>query len=585
MYSVRIWMIALGGFIMYNIYAELFCSGEKITINTFDNDYFTLNLVNTDTSIKGVLISKKNIKMSKLVLNGFKRYFYNDLFFANGYQAWTTSREFSRFDKLDGLINVAKASKSLAHFAGLSGDYHFEEYGKVGKFHSYTYCYFREKGSDNITLYGSKSERNGFTIFEADMNNNQFNIKKDNDGLVLNAGEEYNVFDITIINGKMNEVMDDYFFNFVGCKKPSIKHLSGYTSWYNYFQNINEEIIIRDLNGLDRAKDEVSIFQVDDGYQQAVGDWLITDNSKFPNGMKYIADKIHEKGYKAGIWLAPFNAQVNSSIAKNHPDWLIKHNSNGKKMLGCQGWGGAYTLDIYNNEVRDYIKEVFDTVLNVWGYDLIKLDFLYSQCIEPRNGKTRGEIMCDGVDLLREACGDKWILGCGVPLGACMGVFDACRISCDTNKDWSFNTNNGISTNGLLNLLKVNAEIPSSQNAIINTIFRNHLDGRAFCNDPDVFFLRDINIGYTWEQKLLHAKINSICGNVLFVSDNAGDFNDEKIEYLKEFFRQKDYKIKLAEFVSKDYIKLIFTENDNKKQLMFNLKTGKSNIDECLNIS
>lgn len=558
---------------MFNLYAEMKVGGGDRAYSSYENECFNFDLKETETGIKGVFTAKTDMEMKSLALITEKEFGDDDLFYANGYQAWTTSREFSRNDTLRGLFNIANLSKFTKHFAGLSGDYHFARYNEKGVFHSYTYCYFREKGKEEITLYGSKSERKGFTVFEVEMGDGKFAVKKDVEGLKLKAGQEYEMFDIAIIKGDMNTVMDKYFFDFVGCKKPAIKHLSGYTSWYNYFQKINEEIILRDLDGLDRASEEVSIFQVDDGYQHAVGDWLITDHKKFPNGMKYIADKIHEKGYKAGIWLAPFNAQTSSILAKKHPEWLLRHNRNGKKMLGCQGWGGAYTLDIYHPEARKYIKKVFDTVLNVWGFDMVKLDFLYSQCIEPRNGKTRGEIMCDGVDLLREACGDKWILGCGVPLGACMGIFDACRISCDANKNWE---------EDLVNKLKINNEIPSSQCAIINTIFRNHLDGRAFCNDPDVFFLRDINIGYNMNQKLLHGKINTVCGNVLFVSDNAGDFDDERIEYLKEFFRDKDYKVKMAEYVDENIIRLDFSENGVGKSLLFNLVSGDSNIYEVL---
>ena len=564
------------------IRSEFLIGKALVKQNAFDGRAFSFDFKQTKDSIKGVLTAKCDLDMKSFEIECEKDFEDDDLFFANGYQAWTTSREFSKDDKFDGLIKAANINKFLKHFAGLSGDYHFESYGEEGKFHSYTYCYFREKGERKIKLYGSRSERNGFTIFAVDMKNDKFIIRKDVEGLHLKAGQEYEVFDIAIIEGDMDDVMDKYFFDFVGCKKPEIKHLSGYTSWYNYFQNISEEIIIRDLNGLDRASEEVNIFQVDDGYQQAVGDWLLTDEKKFPKGMKYIADEIHKKGYKAGIWLAPFSAQVSSKIAKEHPDWLLRHNRNGKKMLGCQGWGGAYTLDIYNEEVRAYIMEVFDTVLNVWGFDMVKLDFLYSQCIEPRNGKTRGEIMCDGVDLLREACGDKWILGCGVPIGACMGIFDACRISCDASKNWKFKLEKGIDVNALVASIRINCENPSSQNAIINTVFRNHLDGRAFCNDPDVFFLRDININYTWEQKVLHGKINSVCGNVLFVSDNAGDFDDERIGYLKDFFRDKDYKVRLAEYEDEDVIRLDFTENGEDKSLKFNLKTGESNVFEVL---
>ena len=564
------------------IRSEFLIGKALVKQNAFDGRAFSFDFKQTKDSIKGILTAKCDLDMKSFEIECEKDFEDDDLFFANGYQAWTTSREFSKDDKFDGLIKAANINKFLKHFAGLSGDYHFESYGEEGKFHSYTYCYFREKGERKIKLYGSRSERNGFTIFAVDMKNDKFIIRKDVEGLHLKAGQEYEVFDIAIIEGDMDDVMDKYFFDFVGCKKPEIKHLSGYTSWYNYFQNISEEIIIRDLNGLDRASEEVNIFQVDDGYQQAVGDWLLTDEKKFPKGMKYIADEIHKKGYKAGIWLAPFSAQVSSKIAKEHPDWLLRHNRNGKKMLGCQGWGGAYTLDIYNEEVRAYIMEVFDTVLNVWGFDMVKLDFLYSQCIEPRNGKTRGEIMCDGVDLLREACGDKWILGCGVPIGACMGIFDACRISCDASKNWKFKLEKGIDVNALVASIRINCENPSSQNAIINTVFRNHLDGRAFCNDPDVFFLRDININYTWEQKVLHGKINSVCGNVLFVSDNAGDFDDERIGYLKDFFKDKEYKVRLAEYEDEDIIRLDFTENGEDKSLKFNLKTGESNVFEVL---
>ena len=568
---------------MFDKIRSVFQIGKvELQQNALDGRGFSLKLDVKEDSIKCVLTAKANLTMKSFRIESDMDFEDDDLFYANGYQAWTTSREFSKEDTFKGLIKAAGINKFLKHFAGLSGDYHFESYGEKGKFHAYTYCYFREKGEKEIKLYGSKHERTGFTIFDVDINGGKFSIKKDVEGLSLKAGQEYEIFDIAVIKGDMDEVMDKYFFDFVGCKKPSIKHLSGYTSWYNYFQNISEEIILRDLDGLDRASDEVNIFQVDDGYQQAVGDWLLIDEKKFPNGMKYIADKIHDKGYKAGIWLAPFSAQVSSTLAKEHPDWLLTHNRNGKKMLGCQGWGGAYTIDIYNPDAREYIKHVFDVVLNEWGFDMVKLDFLYSQSIEPRNGKTRGEIMCDGVDLLREACGDKWILGCGVPIGACMGIFDACRISCDASKNWKFKVEKGMAVNDLVSSIRINCENPSSQNAIINTIFRNHLDGRAFCNDPDVFFLRDININYTWEQKLLHGKINSVCGNVLFVSDNAGDFDDERIDYLKEFFKDKAYKVDFAEYVGENDIRLDFIENGEKKSLVFDLVTGASNIFEVL---
>ena len=340
--------------------------------------------------------------------------------------------------------------------------------------------------------------------------------------------------------------------------------MTGYTSWYNYFQKIDEKIILRDLEGLNCAKNEVNIFQIDDGYETFVGDWL-DHCEKFPNGMKYIAEKVHAKGYKAGIWIAPFSCQRVSRTAKEHPDWLIK-DEKGKPQIGCIGWGGAYTLDIYNDEARDYIKHFFDVILNDWNYDMVKLDFLYSQCISPRNGKCRGEIMYDGMQLLRECVGDKLLLGCGIPMSAAIGVCDACRISCDVDLTY---------TGKIYNHIHVNNEMLSAQSAINNSIFRRHLNGRVFMNDPDVFFLRNHNLKFNWEQKHLLARINNLFGNVLFVSDNAGEFNKKQIEYLKKYFKKTGEVVKSAEYLDDEIIRIEIDDNGKDKVLEFNLKRGE----------
>ena len=559
---------------MFKLSAKVKKGNAIIATTDFDNNNFTFELEQGDGFIKGVIKAKKDMTMKEFKLTCDRVFDNDDIFFANGYQSWTTTREYSKYNVCKSINPIANnIGGFVKNICAFYSDYNWEDnYNKIGCFHSYTYTYFRKKGSRDITLYASKSERQGWTSFMVDMQNNLFTIKKDIDGLVLSAGQEYPVFDIVVINDLFDNAFDKYFFDVLGVKKPRVDHLAGYTSWYNYFAKINEDIIIRDLNGLDEAKECTDIFQIDDGYQAATGDWLITDKTKFPRGMKYIADQIHAKGYKAGIWLAPFCAQRTSKVAKEHPDWLIT-DSKGKKIMGQMGWGGSYILDIYNPEARAYIKEFFDVILNDWGYDMVKLDFLYTQCLYPRAGKTRGEIMCDAVDFLREACGDKLILGCGVPLGACMGIFDACRIGCDVDKDWVM---------PILRKFNVNNETPSAPNSITNAIFRNHLDGRAFCNDPDVFFLRDINTSFTKEQKLLLGKINAVCGNVLFVSDNVGGYTPEAMEYLKDFFDNKDYKIKSVEYVGVDTVQLDFCENGVDKSLELNIKTGESNIYDVL---
>ena len=535
----------------------------------YSGPHFSVITVNDESGVKLTLIPSRQITLISASLEFWHEYEKNEKFFVNGYQSWTTSGEMSSEDIYRGTTPLAGVTKYTKDMAITSGDYAFTRYEpRPGFFHSFTYTYLRR--GDEFELFGSLSERNGYTVFYSDMEKHIFSVEKDVEGLTIS--EPYEMFDIVRFVGGYDEVFDKYFAAMSLPAKKRVDRLTGYTSWYNYFQKIDENIILRDLKGLSRARESVNIFQIDDGYEPFVGDWLDYNGKDFPNGMKTIADAVHREGYLAGIWLAPFNVQRGKSrILKEHPDWLIR-NPDGKPQLGCVAWGGAYTLDIYNPEVREHLKKVFDTVLNDWGYDMVKLDFLYSQCRTPRDNKTRGTIMCEAMDFLRECVGDKLILGCGVPLGPAFGVVDACRISCDVDLSYG---------GKFYNSMSINNELPSAQNAINNSMFRRHLNGRAFLNDPDVFFLRDRNLTFTWEQKLLLAKINNLFGRVLFVSDDAGEYSEAELEVLKETFRESDAKILDVKCVgarADGNYEIKFIENGEEKLLYFNLFTGASNI-------
>ncbi len=533
-----------------------------IETNEIENDYFALDVKELDNRFTVVMKPKKAFELIDFYVESDYEFQFGDNFYAGGYQSWTTSREYKSFDIMKRSLHFADISKFTAHLVKMTSDEYMVEYTeKPGEFHSHCYTYIRN--GEDMKLWGSLSEKTGFTYFKVKMNEDYFAIHKDVLGKLVT--EDYTVLDIVYFEGTYDEVFDNYF-GMMDMPATRNGHMSGYTSWYNYFQNINEDIIIRDLNGLDPAKEEVSIFQIDDGYEPFVGDWLDPCPEKFPKGMRYISDKIHEKGYKAGIWIAPFSCQRVSRMAKEHPDWLIK-DENGKPQIGVPAWGGAYTFDIFNEEARDYIRSVFDAVLNDWNFDMVKLDFLYSQCIIPRNGKCRGEIMYAGMCFLRDCVGDKLFLGCGAPIGTAIGIVDACRISCDVspNYEGEFYTK----------YLLLNNEIVSAQMAINNTIFRRHLNGRVWMNDPDVFFLRENNLKFTKNQRQLLATINNLCGNVLFISDNAGDYDETQMKLLKKYFKKTDEKVIGAEYITDDVIRLRVKDGKMIKTLTFNLKTGE----------
>lgn len=516
-----------------------------------------------DSHILMTVTAKKPVEITLAELIFDHYYESNERFFSNGYQSWTTSKEYKIGDKQLGLRFPCSAIPYARAFATASGDYEFTEYGK-DLYHSHTYTYFRK--GDKLELLGTLNDRTGYTIFYADMRENVFAIEKDVNGVVFDG--EYELFNVFYAEGGYDEVFDKYFAEYPEKATGRVDHFAGYTSWYNYFQNITEDIIIRDLEGLyAKAGDKANIFQIDDGYESFVGDWLVVNHDKFPKGMGYIADEIHKKNYNAGIWLAPFGAEFKSQIVKDHPDWLIK--KDGKPLIAGFAWNGFYALDIEIPEVRDYIRSVFDAVFNEWGYDMVKLDFLYAAAMIPRNNKSRGQLMNEAMDFLRECCGDKIILGCGVPIGASWGKVDACRISCDVE----------LSFKDKFYTKVTNQEIVSAKMAMNNSIFRRHLNGRIFANDPDVFFLRDDGMKpakFTMEQKKLLAKINNMFGSVLFVSDNAGEYDDEKVAILLDSYKKFEGKVISAEYVDDDDIEIVYTENGDKIKFSYNTLTGEN---------
>ena len=435
----------------------------------------------------------------------------HDMLYLNGYQSWTDSRERGVKDRMHSLDRVPK--KVVQKFSlDRYGDNRFVRYSHArGQQHGFTYGYVRR--GEEYTLFGSLAEESGFTVLRFDTQGNRIILEKDCAGHHF-AGD-YTVFDLVILHGTEDEVFDEYF-RLLGVAPAKGKRLTGYTSWYNLYENISEESIAADLKGFAGSKTLPDVFQIDDGYENAVGDWLV-QNERFPHGMKAAADAIREAGMMPGIWLAPFAAEKKSILVKEHPDWLLR-DENGEPQMGGCNWSGFYGLDIYNPEVRAYLKEVFDTVVRDWGYKLLKLDFLYAACLIPRRDKTRAQVMYDGMRFLRELAGDALILGCGVPLAPAFGMVDYCRIGCDMTLNWL----------GDRIMRPLHREVPSTRNTLLNTVYRRHLDGRAWRNDPDVFLLRDDNMKLSEKQRETLAAVNALFGGVLFTSDNVGAYDEGK---------------------------------------------------------
>lgn len=151
----------------------------------------------------------------------------------------------------------------------------------------------------------------------------------------------------------------------------------GWNTWNTFAQNIQEELI------LDSAKALVSSGLKDAGYEYVVIDdcWalkergadgrLTPDPQKFPHGMKYLADRIHEMGLKFGMYSCC-------------------------GTMTCAGYPASFDQEFLDAET-----------FAGWGIDFLKYDY----CFKPTG--TEGALLYRRMGLALASCGrDILFSGC-----------------------------------------------------------------------------------------------------------------------------------------------------------------------------
>lgn len=248
-------------------------------------------------------------------------------------------------------------------------------------------------------------------------------------------------------------------------------------SWYSMYGWINQQVFLKALD--DFADMPFDVFQLDDGWQLAHGDWEA--NSKFPSGMKAIAEKISATGRTPGIWLAPFMVMPNSQLAKDRPDWLLRDEKGKLIHAGITWSGNPLGLDVTHPEVLEWLDQLIRKVRS-WGYEYLKLDFLYIGGLIGKRYKDmpREEAYRNALKVIREAAGDAYILSCGAPVIPSLGLCDGIRVGPDVSPFW---------INTPLTVWLNNPNDTSTQNAIRTSLHRLWLSPLVNI-DPDVMFFR-----------------------------------------------------------------------------------------------
>lgn len=150
----------------------------------------------------------------------------------------------------------------------------------------------------------------------------------------------------------------------------------GFMTWYAVMWNASEksvldntEIMARQLQkyGANTVWVDWEWYHNDNGIGNERCDTFKPDPEKYPNGLKFVADKIKEYGLVPAIWIAATNDVSENSYYKKNSDILL---------LQKWSWCGQYFYDpTHPKFLNEFIPLVFNQILE-WGYKAIKWDAL-----------------------------------------------------------------------------------------------------------------------------------------------------------------------------------------------------------------
>ncbi|MEV3972894.1 RICIN domain-containing protein [Streptomyces sp. NPDC050698] len=269
----------------------------------------------------------------------------------------------------------------------------------------------------------------------------------------------------------------------------------GWASWNTFFSSINANVIKQQADALvssGMAAAGYKYVNLDDGWWQGQRDAngnIVVNETEWPGGMKAIADYIHSKGLKAGIYTDAGKDGCGYYFETTRP-----------KTPGS-GMEGHYQQDL----------ETFQR----WGFDYVKIDWCGGN-EEKLDQETTYKAIAAANEAASAVTGRKLVLsfcewGTGLPWNWATGYGDLWRTSTD---------------------VLYFRQTPSLPNMFANFDKAQHPAAQhtGYYDDPDMLMV-GIN-GLTAAQNRLHMSLWSILGAPLLAGNNLATMTTETRDIL-----------------------------------------------------
>jgi alpha-galactosidase len=341
----------------------------------------------------------------------------------------------------------------------------------------------------------------------------------DTEGLTLGPGQSWKVEELQFGSGKDRNALLAALAARIARNHPPLRLPAvptGWCSWYCFGSRVKAPQVLANLEAIGRDRLPLKYVQIDDGYQPAMGDWLETGPG-FGGGVRDVLTRIKAKGFEPAIWVAPFIAEKNSKLFREHPDWFMK-DEEGKPLsadrVTFRGWrrGPWYALDGTHPEVQKHLEGLFRTLRRDWGCTYFKLDANFWGAMHGGRlhdqSATRVEAYRRGMEAILRGAGDGFVLGCNHPIWPSFGLVHGSRSSGDIKRAWATFTRT------------------ARQN-----LYRNWQNGRLWWNDPDCAVLTG---DLSEDEYRFHATALYATGGMLLSGDDLTKISPERLALLRK---------------------------------------------------
>lgn len=353
-------------------------------------------------------------------------------------------------------------------------------------------------------------------------------------GFMLQPGQEVHSNRFVVLTGENPySALEDYASLMGMLNNARVNSIvNGWCSWFYTYEHVTEDEVVRNAELASRILKPYGLeyIQIDEGYQRWHGEW--EGNSRFPHGMKWLADKIKSFGLKPGLWIAPYVISEPTEVYQQHSDWLLKHPDGRLKRVGPwpsedSDWARnenprRYGLDITHPEAALWMYNLFHTIVHEWGYEMLKIDFVDWSLLSAYRyydpSVSRAEAYRRGFEIIRRAAGEAvHINECG-PGAISVGLIDSMRIELD--QYYGYRAENW----------KQYVGTPTGSAAA--GAKRYYFHKRAWVNDVDHLCTRNLTVC----QARAAATIIGMSGGNVISGDRLIDLSPERIEIVRKTF-------------------------------------------------